>query len=102
MSNYGWTLRPTKMENARTNTNIGRKMSDVRPLFQALITILNCWFSESSPNQNSLLKYYIVTSLFQLTLQPTYLGGWRTYSTKFNAELVHGSIHSVAQLSFSI
>ena len=33
---FVWTLCPTKAKNGQTNTNFGRKMSDVRPLFQAL------------------------------------------------------------------
>ena len=32
----GWTPCLTKLKFARTNTSFGRKMSDVRPLFQAL------------------------------------------------------------------
>ena len=31
-----WTFCPTKTKIVQTNVNFGRKMSDVRPLFQAL------------------------------------------------------------------
>ena len=34
---YAWTFCPTKTRNVQTNVNFGQKMSDVRPLFQALI-----------------------------------------------------------------
>ena len=32
-----WTFCPTKTKIVQTNVNFGRKMSDVRPLFQALV-----------------------------------------------------------------
>ena len=34
-----WTFCPTKTKNVQTNVNFGRKMSDVRPLFQALMYV---------------------------------------------------------------
>ena len=34
-----WTFCPTKTEIVQTNVNFGRKMSDVRPLFQALCIV---------------------------------------------------------------
>ena len=33
---YGWTFCPTKTRNVPTRVNFGQKMSNVRPLFQAL------------------------------------------------------------------
>ena len=42
LKNSAWTFCPTKTKNVQTNVNFGQKMSDVRPLFQALVYILYC------------------------------------------------------------
>ena len=56
LKKIAWTFCPTKTKIVQTNVNFGRKMSDVRPLFQHWVCVCICICVYECDNGNPLPK----------------------------------------------